>query len=406
MSTSGNTAALETFWKRVAQTGTPLVEPLDQDKQHVLVTFLWRGNETTRNVLIWWPPFHQEATEEYLMTLLGETDVWYRTLRLRREARFLYQLSPNDPLTFGLRRSGFAGSSLATVQRDPLNVRQRGEFSVVELPGAPPQPYSEKRTGVPAGRIERQRFSSRVLANEHDLEIYTPPGYAATGNRYALLIAFDLDEYRAGALVPTPTILDNLIAESRIPPVVALLVGNTERSRELPCNPQFAEFLHQELVPWARKEFHVSSQPERTVVAGSSFGGLAAACAALRHPETFGNVLSQSGSFYWEPSTDPATVVAGRRKRDFYAESNWVAQEIVRRQRLPVRFYLDAGLFETYTTDRGASILESNRRVKDVLRAKGYAVEYKEFVGGHDYLSWRGTFADGLLFVMGRTGRQ
>jgi enterochelin esterase-like enzyme len=32
-----------------------------------------------------------------------------------------------------------------------------------------------------------------------------------------------------------------------------------------------------------------------TVVAGSSFGGLAATYAALRHSEVFGNVLCQSG---------------------------------------------------------------------------------------------------------------
>jgi enterochelin esterase-like enzyme len=33
----------------------------------------------------------------------------------------------------------------------------------------------------------------------------------------------------------------------------------------------------------------------------------------------------------------------------------------------------------------------------DVLRAKGHEVFYQEFQGGHDYLSWRGTLADGLI---------
>jgi enterochelin esterase-like enzyme len=28
---------------------------------------------------------------------------------------------------------------------------------------------------------------------------------------------------------------------------------------------------------------------------------------------------------------------------------------------------------------------------------QGYEVHYREFVGGHDYLSWRGTLADGLI---------
>ena len=39
----------------------------------------------------------------------------------------------------------------------------------------------------------------------------------------------------------------------------------------------------------------------------------------------------------------------------------------------------------------------------DVLLAKGYEVHYQQFVRGDDYLSWRGTFADGLMDLIGTT---
>jgi enterochelin esterase family protein len=39
--------------------------------------------------------------------------------------------------------------------------------------------------------------------------------------------------------------------------------------------------------------------------------------------------------------------------------------------------------------------------LRDVLRVKGYEVHFQEFAGGHDYLSWRGTLADGLIALMG-----
>lgn len=124
-------------------------------------------------------------------------------------------------------------------------------------------------------------------------------------------------------------------------------------------------------------------------MAGSSFGGLAATCAALRHPEVFGKVLSQSGSYWWHPSDDP--------------EHEWVARRIVDEPPAGVRFYMDIGLLESGPTRGGGpSMLVTNRHLRDVLRAKGLDVTYRELSGGHDYIVWRGTLADGLIDLIGR----
>src|SRR5690349_13579721 len=49
----GNRAvALKQFWKEVARTGAPLIESVPGDKNHSFVTFLWRGGDETRNVVI------------------------------------------------------------------------------------------------------------------------------------------------------------------------------------------------------------------------------------------------------------------------------------------------------------------------------------------------------------------
>ncbi len=42
----------------------------------------------------------------------------------------------------------------------------------------------------------------------------------------------------------------------------------------------------------------MTADPARTIVGGSSYGGLAAAFAGLRASDIFGNVLLQSGSFW------------------------------------------------------------------------------------------------------------
>ena len=384
------------FWKDIEQHGAPLIEPMEGNDRDMLVTFLWRAKTETRNVLIVWYPFTPVKPEDYQMRRLADTDVWYRTVKVRRGARFAYTLSPNDPLTF----DESSTSRMATEQADPLNPHHwfdgpgatKFEYvSMVEMPGARPQPYIAKRDGVAAGTIEKKRIKSALLNNEHNLSVYLPPGYKRDGTLYHLLVVFDEGSYLTS--VPTPVILDNLLAEKKIPPMVAVLIANPSqetRSRELPPNPAFADFLNNELIPWVRQNYHVATDPKQVVVAGSSFGGIASVYAGFRHPETFGNILCQSGSFWWSA-----------QKPEPYSEPNFLAKEFVKSPKLPLRFYMDAGAFEADLSGSGFSILEPSRHMRDVLLAKGYEVHYQEFVGGHDYLSWRGTLADGLIALLG-----
>jgi Domain of unknown function (DUF3327) len=97
----GGVLALERFWATIAQEGTPLIEPVPEAPDHLLVTFLWQAHEPVDHVVLisplgngwWWKHF----TESMLLRL-GQTNLYYRTYQLRSDARFLYQLSPNDVL--------------------------------------------------------------------------------------------------------------------------------------------------------------------------------------------------------------------------------------------------------------------------------------------------------------------
>jgi enterochelin esterase-like enzyme len=392
---SGDKEPLRRFWGKVKQEGTPLVEPIPNDSGHVLATFVWQETFEIHNVLVLWNPFAAEHPDDYQMRHVKNADVWYKTLRVPRGARFLYQLSPNDTLT----RSPNA-QRYATAQADPLNPRRQPSdtnvtkyeaVSIAELPGASPQPWSDPRPGVPKGQLHKHAVQSAVLANERSVTVYTPAGYEKEGAPYPMLLLFDADTYQSQ--VPAPVILDNLTAERRIPPMVAVLVNypaQDARDRELFANPRFEEFIGKELVPWVSREYHVAvDDPTRNVIGGLSAGGFAAAFIALHESKIFGNVISQSGAFWWSP------------KRDEDEEPNWLAREYVSNSRQPLKFYLEAGLFENDIRGAGGQILETNRHLRDVLRAKGYEVSYHEFPGGHDYLTWRGSFADGLVALVG-----
>jgi enterochelin esterase family protein len=386
--------ALDKFWQEIRQTGTPLVEALEGSDRYMLVTFLWRATFETHNVLIVWTPYSTEQPDDYKMTHMSDTDLWYKTLRVQKGARFLYQLSPNDTLSRSPNSQRYA-----TAQFDPLNSKRRPDdpnvtryevVSIAELPGAPPQPWAVARPGIAAGKVDEHRIKSVFLNNERDIAIYTPASYQRGNHPYDLLVLLDETTYKTQ--VPAPAILDNLIAEKKIAPLVAVLVNYPDmeaRNRELGCNLQFAEFLCKELLPWIGENYHVTHDPARVTVGGLSLGGLAAAYVAMRNPEMFGNVLAQSGSFWWAP------------KRDDGEEPNWLARQYVESRRLPLRFFLEAGTFENDIIGSGGQILETSRHLRDVLLAKGYEVHYQEFVGGHDYLSWRGSLADGLIALMG-----
>jgi enterochelin esterase family protein len=403
---SGN-ADINAFWKQVTAEGTPLVESIEKDPQHQLVTFLWRGTSETRNVF---PNGSFKIGDryplDYVFHQIPLTDVWYLTVRLPTGARFTYGLSVNDPLVF----TGFQPERYATTQVDPLNPHRWGCApdatrydcqSMAEIKGAVPQPWIVKNSSVAAGTVVKQKIHSELLKNEHDLSIYLPAGYKANATPYDLVVIFDESAYLTK--VPTPVILDNLIAASKIPPTVAVLIGNPSqdsRMKELTPNPEFADFLAKELIPWIRTHYNVTDDPGKTVVAGSSLGGLAAAYAGYKHPEMFTNVLCQSGSFWWAPDH------SGAIPDGVITETGWMAKQFIASSKLPLKFYIDAGSFEFDSNGTGGGILETSRDMRDVLLAKGYEVHYQQFVGGHDYLSWRGTFADGLMDLIGTTNNK
>jgi enterochelin esterase-like enzyme len=407
----GEKESVNSFWEEVRKIGAPLIEPIAGDRDNMAVTFLWRGAPDTHNAMVLWLPYAGVAPDEYLMARLGVTDVWYKTIKVDRKMRLAYTLAPNvgrlRPLSLAMDVDAITMIA-AAARPDPLNPKRyrvdpesvdapeyRGN-SILEMPDALPQPWVAQRPDVPAGRVQTLRYKSAALNNEREIAIYLPPQYSPQAEPYPLLVVFDEQEYLT--LVPTPTILDNLISEGRIPPLIALLLGNAAddaRDRELLCNPGFTGVLVTEVLPWAHGLYNFTTDPRQTVVAGSSLGGLGAACAGLWHPERFGNVLAQSGAFHRAP---PSASDAGNSS----SEPNWLVRQFISSPRKPLRIYLDAGSAEFNATGGGDAILFCTRTLRDVLRAKGYEVHFQEFAGGHDYLSWRGTFADGLIALMGR----
>jgi len=385
---SGNEAALDLFWQEIEAVGTPLIESITDDDSQWLVTFLYRAPLGVSRVDVERTLAGRGRINEP-MTRLPLTNLWYKT----------YQVRPGLCTEYWLSVDG-------VTQPDRLNSRtlvfppdEDAFFNKIvpeswfEVPPVQASSWMAPRPSDSPGHVERVRLKSLVLGNERPLTIYTPAGSDSSSQLQHVLILFDRWAY--AHVLPTSTVIDQLIAERSIPPILVVMVGHpddTVRSTELPCHAPFADFLAQELMPWIRQRYQVSPHPARMVVGGMSYGGLAAAYAGLRYPEVFGNVLSQSGSFYWKPDSE--------------VEYEWLPRRFVASPRLLLNWYLSVGLLETHSWEGARpNLLLANRHLRDILQAKGYSLHYTEFNGGHDYVWQLPCLAEGLRVLLGPSER-
>ena len=359
----------DSFWADVEALGTPLIE---EAPSGTLMTFLARGDY--RNIkLMGGPSNNHDALQR-----LADSDTWYKSFIVPNNTHLSYQIAPNvpqPPLSGRARRIAIK----AVAQADRYNhhpwpdsaVDKYTTKSTVTLKDAPKRPWVDVQKETPKGELSTFKFTSSTLDNTRDITIYSPALDDSQNNRddAVLLYIFDAESYID--TVGLPTILDNLIAAGEIPPVTAVFISNPDgdaRARELPANPVFADVLANELVPQVNKRLPIAIPKDRTVIAGSSYGGLAATTIALRHPDIFGNVISMSGSFWWKPEDQIAD------------DKHFVASEVIKMDKAPVRFFMSAGVFETARGESSSNgILGTNRHLRDVLLAKGYDTRYEEY---------------------------
>jgi enterochelin esterase-like enzyme len=397
---AGQTSVVPAFWQAVAARGTPLIEPLAGDAMHSLVTFLWRGGDEIQNVVVM-DGVAQGGSASNQLRRLENTNVWHKTYRVRNDILTAYIFSLNDPLTPWTAEAWVEHQAAGRAQSDPLNPEKVFDTdnifvaeSVLRMPDARPEPWIVAQPGLPAGQTVERRFASAILGNTRRVRIYTPPGYRGDST-YGWMLLLDGDAYYG---VRVTTILDNLLAQGRIPPLIAVFFDNAshaDRHLEMSCNPRLVEALAGELLPSLREVYHLADDPARAIIAGSSYTGLAAAYAAYRRPGLWGNVLAQSGAFSWYQGQDRKPE-AGED-----TEPGWLIRQFVKADVLPLRFHLDVGRLETTSDYGGAAhtnILNSNRHMRDVLRAKGYPVNYVERSGGHDFAGWRSALPDALAW--------
>jgi enterochelin esterase-like enzyme len=380
----GNPTALQEFWDMVETNGAPLIEEIDGDLENALVTFIYKVEEEIENIVIVPPIGWKDFSGNRLERLL-ETNLWYINYKIKNDIRFNYFFSINDSFDSDWAKKNTIYDKLAkNILVFKGENREGASKSFAVMPNAPEHFWEKERNEVPKGNLYQHEFNSKHLEKGRRVRIYTPYGYEKTKQPYGFLLLTDGNEYIN--ILSATTVLNNLIADKKIPPIVTIFIDSTEtRGEELMCNDSFANLMVEELIPWTRGNYNITSKADESIIGGLSLGGLTASYLGLKHSEVFGNVLSQSGSYWYKPA-------------DFEGDEQncWMSTQFKSIDKLPLKFYLNVGVLET--KDR---MIDTNLNLRDTLIEKGYTVDFEYFNSGHDYLSWGETLANGLISLIG-----
>jgi enterochelin esterase-like enzyme len=182
-----------------------------------------------------------------------------------------------------------------------------------------------------------------------------------------------------------PTVLDNLIAQHRIPPIVVIGIAHggrsdsdaqgSERGLEYDTvSGRYAEFVQTEVLPRVEKEAHVTltQDPDGRATMGSSSGGAAAFAMAWFHPEWYHRVLTYSGTFVNQQWPFNPALPHGA----------WEFHEhlIPQNPAKPIRMWLEVGDRDNYNPNPMRDNLHdwvvANEHMVAALAAKGYHYQF------------------------------
>jgi iron(III)-enterobactin esterase len=276
-------------------------------------------------------------------------------------------------------------------------------------PAYAPAPELSVTPGVPEGRVQQFSMDSKdskfypgiarnasgtvdpnnpktLIVETHPapytrtITVYIPSQYVA-GKAAPFILTHDGP--RMGSPdVSLPHILDNLIAQHRLPVMLAIMIANgggdaqgSERGLEYDTmSGKFAEFIQSEVLPLVEKNYQVklSKDPEGRAIMGGSSGGAAALEMAWYHPEWYHRAITYSGTFVnqqwpFNPETPDGAW-------DFHEKL--IPQSAPK----PLRIWLEVGdrdlLNPNVMRDNLHDWVAANNRMATVLKAKGYHYQY------------------------------
>lgn len=270
-------------------------------------------------------------------------------------------------------------------------------------------PENRAVEGVPRGRVQQFTIDSKetkllnpgiarevfgtvdpnnpktLIVETHEIDyqrqitVYIPDQYVP-GTQAPFMVIHDGPKGKPNGTVPT--ILDNLIAQKRVPPMIAIMIANGggdaqghQRGKEYDTmSGLFAEYIETEVLPRVEKDCNVklTKDPNGRAAMGSSSGGSAALIMAWYRTDLYHRVLTTSGTFVNQQWPFNPETPGGAW--DFHDKL------IPNSPQKPLRIFLAVGDRDNFNPnvmrDGMHDWVEANHRMAKVLKAGDYDYQY------------------------------
>ena len=264
-------------------------------------------------------------------------------------------------------------------------------------PGVARDPFPAPVAGQPRPEPGRRVISNHPAPYTRKVAVYVPKQYVP-GTTAPFIVGAD------GPDLALFTALDNLIAEYKLPAMIAVSIGNgsgdgpgSERGLEYDTmSGKYAEFVEQEVLPLVEKQYNVklSKEPDARATMGGSSGGSVALGMAWFHPELYHRVLTYSGTYVNNQFPVDAELPHGAWELHEHLIPNSPAK--------PLRIWMEVGDRDNGGTgDEMHDWVIANEKMAKVLAAKGYRYQFLFAVNaGHtDRAVKQQTLAEALEYI-------
>ncbi len=245
-------------------------------------------------------------------------------------------------------------------------------------------PDSVVHDGVPQGTFDKYVNTSKIVypGVMRRVWVYVPAQYDPKVPACLMVVQDGVMQYagrvadRTMGITPeycVPTVIDNLTARHELPVIISVFIdsgsttlGDTGRpvkqNRSIEydtVSDAYYQFISQEILPDIEKKYNIRKDPAGRAIIGISSGAICAFNVAWNHPDQFGKVLSDVGSFTNIRGGDvfPSLVQAADKK--------------------PIKVFMSDGTNDQRRpTDPTRDWYLQNKLMYEALRDKGYEVRY------------------------------